>query len=402
MLSYSVPGNEDQFSIVISREHTPFVYHHIVDENVVVPGALYGELALEIGSALVHGKGHFDFDVSWSIHKALVVKEGDEKSIIVRTKQETNQVISFEAFESEKLLLLSSGKVSLAEPPRSCGINVSRMLSILESDGDSFITYLSLKEIGFRYGPMFQTIKKIAVRENEIFCEVFIPNSVIKDVQRTYLHPVVLDTMFQSCFGTHLKNNELLKERILPVKVSHLVARQRPRQSMICYTTLINESATNASFDVLLLQDSGNIIAEIRGFEVEKIDSLDSIRSVSYYESWKVTELPMQPAITESVSKKNVCVLSWNAEYLSLIKNAFYKAQENVHVYQTLLTEATIPDLNSIKNQTSMEQVSLIFAPGLTGLGEETTGDKLLELVTQITTVFLTLLKALYEKTCIS
>ena len=45
-----------------------------------------------------------------------------------------------------------------------------------------------------------------------------------------------------------------------------------------------------------------------------------------------------------------------------------------------------------------MEQVSLIFAPGLTGLGEGTTGDKLLELVTQITTVFLTLLKVLYEK----
>lgn len=287
---------------------------------------------------------------------------------------------------------LSSGRVTVDQNPRHREIDFLRLKSILQSDEKSNFSYLPLRILGFEHGPMYQSIKKIAIRDKEIVCEICIPDSTMRDVQKTCLHPIIIDTMFQSCSGAGFKNNDLSKLKVLPVRVSRLVARQKPTQRMICYTTVLSDNAMKSTFDIILMQENGNIIAEIRGFEAEKINSPDSIRSLSYQEVWKPTDLKLKSI---SVINKDIFVFSWNKKYLSLIENAFSSRQKGVNVCPMLLTQTTIPD--ALQNYDITEKMSVIFAPGLPGIDEYTTGSQFFNSVFRMTTVFLHLLKFFHQ-----
>lgn len=392
MLISKVPGNAEKFSMVISKENTPFVYEHIVEDNAVVPAALYGEVALEIGNILFQNIITSELDVSWTIHRVLFAKE-EEQIILIQTKWESQQGFYFEVFTAENTTSpLSSGRVTVDQNPRHSEIDFLRLKSILQSDENANFSYLPLRILGFKHGPMYQSIKKIAIRNKEIVCEICISNSIMKDVQKMYLHPVIIDTMFQSCSGAGFKSNDLFKLKVLPARVFRLVANQKPTQRMICYTTILSDNEMKASFDIILMQENGNIIAEIRGFEAEKINSPDSIRFVSYYEAWKSTELKLEP---KPVINKVIYVFSWNKEYISLIENAFHSRQEGVKICPMLLTQTIIPD--ALQKHDITENMSVIFAPGLPGIDDYTTGDHLFNSVNKMTTTFLHLLKLLHQ-----
>lgn len=390
-----VPGKDDQFTMVISKETTSFVYEHVVDGNIIVPGALFGEIALQIGNMQIQNCVSSDVNASWTIHRALLITK-DEHVLTIKTKHETEQAIQFEVFSSDTPSSFSSGRVTFTSPQIPCNIDISPINSILKSDGNSSIVYLALGELGFQYGPMYKTIKNIAVRNSKIFCDVFIPNCVMKEVNRTYLHPVIIDTMAQCTVGARLKNTNLSTEKVLPVRVSHMIVRQRPKQRMICYAKLVNETTTNASFDVFLFEETGKIVAEMLGFEIEKISSLDSIRSLSFYESWKEYDIHTLPRMQTTGSKHSISIFSWNQDYLSIIENAFQKTK-NVTLYGELLTNDSLNNFNALMKKTSPKKMSVVFAPGVAKLTENTKGEQLLSLVSQITNTFLFLLKTFFQ-----
>lgn len=389
MLISKASGNAEKFSMVVSKENTPFVYEHIVENNTVVPAAMYGEIALELGNSLFQNIISSELDVSWTIHKVLFAKE-EEQKILIQTKWESQQGFYFEVFTAGNTTSpLSSGRVTIDKSPRHSEIDFLRLKSILQSDENANFSYLPLRDLGVEHGPMYQAIKKIAIRDKEIVCEICISNSIMKDVQKMYLHPVIIDTMFQSCSGAGFKSNDLSKLKVLPVRVFRLVANHKPTQRMICYTTVLSDNEMKASFDIILMQDNGNIIAEIRGFEAEKINSPDSIRFLSYYEAWKSTELK-----PKSVINKDIYVFSWNKEYISLIENAFLR-QKGVKICPMLLTQTIIPD--ALQKHDITENMSVIFAPGLPGIDDYTTGNHLFNSVYKMTTAFLHLLKFFHQ-----
>lgn len=395
MLISKVTGNAEKFNMVISKENTPFVYEHIVEDNAIVPAALYGEIALEIGHILFQNTITSELDVSWTIHRVLFAKE-EEQNILIQTKWESQTGFYFEVFAAENTTPpLSSGRVTVDQNPRHREIDFLRLKSILQSDEKSNFSYLPLRILGFEHGPMYQSIKKIAIRDKEIVCEICIPDSTMRDVQKTCLHPIIIDTMFQSCSGAGFKNNDLSKLKVLPVRVSRLVAKQKPTQRMICYTTVLSDNAMKSTFDIILMQENGNIIAEIRGFEAEKINSPDSIRSLSYQEVWKSTDLKLKSISVINKDNKDILVFSWNKKYLSLIENAFSSRQKGVNVCPMLLTQTTIPD--ALQNYDITEKMSVIFAPGLPGIDEYTTGSQFFNSVFRMTTVFLHLLKFFHQ-----
>ena len=395
MFLSQVPGNEDSFSMLITKENTPFIYDHVVDGSVVVPGSLYGAIALEIGHIQMQESFSYDLNVSWSVPKAFLVSRG-EHVIVVETKHETKQALNFSVYTSDTSSPLSSGTVTLVSPGRANNLDISRIISILDSDGDRFITYLALEELGFEYGPMFKTITKIAVRKKEIICEVFIPDKAMKEVQKTYLHPIIIDTMIQSTVGTQLKNRNLSKERALPVKISQLIVRQRPQQRMICYTIPVTTNAVSSSFNILLVGMNGSVIAEMVGFVAEEVDRPSSIQSLSYYETWEKYDLQVVPKLPACGSKKHISVFSWNEEDLALIEKALGRQRENVNVCQVLLKKEFNQVLD-ILDYISTQTMSVIFAPGVEGLAENMEGEHLFETIRLTTTVFLTILKALFK-----
>lgn len=282
--------------------------------------------------------------------------------------------------------------------PECPKIEVERLLSILKSEREFMFVYTALQNVGFQHGPIYRTIQKCAMRDKEAVCEVCLSESVMKELHRTCLHPVVIDTMFQSCFGIRLQNVDGSKTRILPIKVARLHFRQRPSQHLLCYTKLEYETALNASFDIFLLQGNGSIVAEMWGFLVEKLDAPDNVRSLSFYEDWNPTEMFTSMDQSEKFSSNNVIVMSWNDEYVSLLKNAFNRKQKNATVSCILLTEKFQEKISILPNKIGIHNTSVIFAPGIPGIDDNTTGKRLIDSVRYQSNAFLHILKVLYQE----
>ncbi|XP_062567181.1 uncharacterized protein LOC134229445 [Saccostrea cucullata] len=391
MLISRLPGSSEQFNMLISHENTPFIYEHVVDGSTVVPGALYGEIGLEIGHYLLPNSEITEFDISWSIHRAFLVKDS-EQTLVIKSRQESDNIIYYEAYASGNKFMLSSGKVTFNRTPPKPVLDVQRLNSLLSTESESHIVYMMLQSLGFQHGPIYQTIKKCVIRDRETICDIRISDGVMKEISRTCLHPVILDTMFQSCFGINVGNGNGQKTRILPIKVSHLVVRQRPSQSMICYTTPVQDDAMNASFNILLLQKNGSIVAEMMNFKVEKINSPDDLHSLSYHESWKPVQLQ-----GKTFTERFVFVLSWNSEYLSLVENTFRKEHGNIDICSISLAKTSDNEFSTLQKKAESQSISVIFAPGLPGIDENTTGRWLSDTIRRTTQVFLQLLKAIYK-----
>lgn len=393
MLISPISGSSNEFEIFISKENTPFVYEHLVDERVVMPGAIYGEIGMEIGNILTPKSGCSDFSISWSIHKAFLVKDHEQK-LLVKARRESETMYTYETFAHEHSSSISSGKITFEKLPESPKIEIERLLSILRSEIKSSFVYTALQTVGFQHGPIYRTIKKCGIRDKEVVCEVLLSDDVMNELQRTCIHPVVIDTMFQSCIGIRLQNVDGTKTKILPAKVSQLQLRHRLSQHMICYTKLEYENPLKASFSIFLLLQNGSVAAEIRGFQVEKVDAPDNIHSLSYYEDWTQTEIA-KPA--EQSDSKNVILISWNHQFISLLQNAFNKKQNTVTVYSILLTENFQKEISVLKNQACIRNATLIFIPGIPGIDDNTTGKRLIDSVRNQSNAFLQLLKVFYE-----
>uniref|UniRef100_A0A8W8JHV5 Carrier domain-containing protein n=1 Tax=Magallana gigas TaxID=29159 RepID=A0A8W8JHV5_MAGGI len=393
MLISPISGSSNEFEIFISKENTPFVYEHLVDERVVMPGAIYGEIGMEIGNILTPKSGCSDFSISWSIHKAFLVKDHEQK-LLVKARRESETMYTYETFSHEHSSSISSGKITFEKLPESPKIEIERLLSILRSEIKSSFVYTALQTVGFQHGPIYRTIKKCGIRDKEVVCEVLLSDDVMNELQRTCIHPVVIDTMFQSCIGIRLQNVDGTKTKILPAKVSQMQLRHRLSQHMICYTKLEYENPLKASFSIFLLLQNGSAAAEIRGFQVEKVDAPDNIHSLSYYEDWTQTEIA-KPA--EQSDSKNVILISWNHQFISLLQNAFNKKQNTVTVYSILLTENFQKEISVLKNQACIRNATLIFIPGIPGIDDNTTGKRLIDSVRNQSNAFLQLLKVFYE-----
>lgn len=392
MLLTQIPGSAAQFHIVISQENTPFVYEHVVDGNTVVPGVIYGEIGLEIGKCLVANSGITEVCVSWSIHRAFIVKDS-EQTIVMKTRQENQQTIHFDAYSSGSQILLSSGRITQVNVPRIPVINVQRLISLLNAEKESRVVYKMLQSLGFQHGPLYQTIKKCVVRDKETVCEIYLPDEVMKEIPRTCLHPVILDTMFQSCFGIKAVNGNGQKTRLFPVRVLHLIQRQRPFQNMICYTTLVYDNTTNACFNILLLHQNGTIVAGMLNFEVEKVNSPDDIHAVSYYETWNPVKLT-----TSEIAEMTAFVLSWDTDYLSCIEQFFRKTKGSVNVCSLHLTKTFENEfLSTLHGIADTRNISIMFVPGIPGINENTTGQRLMESIRKTSHVFLQLLKSIFK-----
>ncbi|XP_061184340.1 uncharacterized protein LOC133192336 [Saccostrea echinata] len=385
-------GNNEQFTITLSRKNTPFIYDHTLDGNIVVPAAMYGDVALEIGTMLLQSRGVTEMDISWDIHRTLLVKD-TEQNIVVKAL-EKEKTIYFEAISSESQSVLSSGTIKQSTTSGITTLNIERLISLLHNEKETTNVYPTLRSLGFHHGALYQTIKKCVCRGVECISEINLSDEVMTNLNRAFFHPIIIDSMFQSCCGIHFQKKDKVKARTLPSRVSRLTVKQKPCARMICYTVLVYENSVTATFNILLLHTNGSIIAKISNYEVTKVALESDIFSLSYSETWNAITLPQ----LRDLDRKKLYLLSWNKEYLSLLENAFSKRFRTSEVRCLALSDNFEHQLSVfLEEEVDTQQFDIIYIPGLPEIKTQTTGDELMNSVKQTAHCFLELVKILYN-----
>jgi acyl transferase domain-containing protein len=348
----STQGPNKNFGIYISKWNTPFVYEHIVDDRIIVPGALYGEVALEIGRNIWNGNVE-ELEISWNILKPLEIGMTDEKYLPIGIDFLTSEEIAFKVLEKEGSWVLAEGTVKHVDQTQTEVVDIASIDGTLGEQKSNNEIYSFLNALGFRHGPSFRIISGIQSTTTDNLADIVITKTVQMELPRTCFHPVIIDCMFQLCVSPTLIFQLGKPSRILPSGVKKFTVKQAPTKNMKGFSRMMLHQSSKVVCNVLLLRENGTIVAEMQGFEMDVVSGEDHF----FEEQWQLSDIPLG-----DISVKNrSLILSWNEQTLVQAKTVLSKISTQV---ETVNLSSNLQSNNFLSTMTEQKDVDLYFVPG--------------------------------------
>lgn len=142
--------------------------------------------------------------------------------------------------------------------------------------------YELFQRFGLQYGPSFQCIQELGCTPLTVLARVALPPSLRLTLPQYALHPVLLDGALQSLLGLHKEDAEAgvcyAPYRLERLKVSGPLPE-------VCY--VVAKKRTAEAFDILISDESGNVVAELWALTIAKFASSQLCR---YRPVWQKTE----------------------------------------------------------------------------------------------------------------
>lgn len=302
---------ETLFESDCSLDELPFLQDHKIYNQVVVPGAFHLALLLGSGELTFSTKGCILQDVVFT--QAMVMPETGERKLhlsiipneeleaafelISLPDQSTNQKSSWNIHATGNFLhhqsIASIQSVSIEDIQARCPKEIF---------GKDLYAALSQRQI--QLGTSFQWLRSLWKGEQEILGKLELPDT-LTGVEEYQLHPSLIDACFQLLVATLPTDGT---ETVVPFKIKQFRFYQRPQTSHLwAYAQIHGTETTNSNSlisDVQLLDETGQVIAEIEGFEgkiVTPESLLRQLQSDLYQDCYKVVWQPQSLDYTKEI-----------------------------------------------------------------------------------------------------
>ncbi|XP_048739884.2 uncharacterized protein LOC125654127 isoform X2 [Ostrea edulis] len=374
-----------KFGFYISKSNTPFVYEHLVDDKIILPGALYGEIALEIGRK-IWSVNVEELEISWKILTPLEIGMAEEKYLVIDTDFPSSVEVKFKVRETEQYPPLAEGTVKHVDESQTEIVDVTSIDGTLGMRKSKHQIYSFLNALGFNHGSTFRIISEIQSSTNENLADIILTKAVQMDMPRTCFHPVIIDGMFQSCCYPTLQFQQGTQSRIFPTLVRKFTVKQPPTKKMTCFSRLMLLRNSKIISNVLLLRGNGTIVAEMQGFEVDIISSMTGVQNHFLEEKWQLIDIPSDCFHQNRPS----LIASWNEQTMTQAKEVIcriYPDHGTVNLSDAIQRKHFLSTLPEQKN------IDLYFIPGFVTAESFEDGDEVLECVQKSAHILLTILQ---------
>lgn len=328
-----------------------YVVDHIIFDKIVVAGASHISMLLSAFKEISTDEIYHLEDIYFT--EALVLTEKHKRIVQVVLDSHTKKSVAF------KIHSFNSGpNVQRSDDRTSHVIGKMHFGSIKESSenqvllkpeqvkgrcaktilGEEF--YNAMWRADYHLGSSFRWIKQIWHTKGEAICKMEIPQ--LRDNLEDYeLYPGLIDSCFQIIGATGEQNQLEKMEKedyiFVPFHIESFQLYKRPTEETLwCYCT-INEERSNEGVlagDICLINNAGEKLAEIIGFETRKapkeilLRNLNTEQDNKFYEiNWKQKTLQLNPEPV--IEKAKWLLFSTNMEFQDKFGNSLlYKDQE--------------------------------------------------------------------------
>jgi thioester reductase-like protein len=274
LLHACIPGPRPQWLVFLDRRHHPFFNDHLVGERIVFPASGYLEIALAVGRHHL-GPGFLCLESIEFQRVLFLPHQGDAPLLRVEFNPENGSFAIHSSSDPDRANWTRHvvGKIRLSDPD-SNPPDLMHFLGIHERALESASvaeTYRSLKLGGLNYGPLFRGLSSGSWGGDECWSEIAVPPAALDGNRNEsfLLHPVLLDSAFHILA---LKPNKA-PGTFLPVETKRLRLYQTGVTAATAYARLTNSSESTYEADIVLLDRDGNLIADLRGFRLQAIES---------------------------------------------------------------------------------------------------------------------------------
>jgi phthiocerol/phenolphthiocerol synthesis type-I polyketide synthase C len=263
LLGYRLKDAEASWENDLDLQLLPYLQDHVVGGAVVLPAAAYVEMALAASRAWLGAKGH---EVEALEIRAPVVFDGDHARTLrfeITSPDGSFQIKSRERLSTDEWRMNVVGRlVGGLQHETGCVEKACHDLANWKPNFSSAEHYALAKMLGLDYGPAFQSLLESRVESNTVLARIRAPQDLAHSQGEYMLHPVLLDTCFQSLF-------DLFRDKItadsqivlLPVGVGRLRWFDETGTVVQCHSVLKKRGPRSALAEFHLLDAAGNIVA---------------------------------------------------------------------------------------------------------------------------------------------
>lgn len=291
LLGLREPGHAKVWEACITSDQFPYLADHGFRGRAVFPAAGHIELMLaavaEGSFANPVGISDINFDrILWAdaAHVVRTTFDPVSRRLSISAKPLADDRGWEVCSRSVKWAVDDSGHLpdqSLVRPAATTAILPEDMYARFESGGN-------------HYGPQFRTIHKMDTSNGELWAEVELHDESAADADRYYMHPALLDGVFQSVLAITPVDEER-DAMFLPVRIERLEWRRRAGAKVTCHVRNLHIQDVKWFADIDVFAPDGEWIATMEGCCVVKKPQESHVAKSPtklYREEWKPAAKP--------------------------------------------------------------------------------------------------------------
>lgn len=260
-----------------------FIQNHIIQNQRVLPGVAYLEMALACAASAskksIHQIRNIDF------LEMLAESSGLMMPVFFNLIGENGKLaFSIDGGESGKSYcrgqINTNNKKSSADQKLPIAKIKKRCTSRLTRDD----YYEILKHAGFQYGEGFKATTTVQFSQNEIIARAELPTQLDNTFAEYILHPAMVDSAVQAAIVlTLLLTNNKENKLFVPLSIESCNVYNNSKRVMYLHSQLKSELSHDkkfAKYDLALSDEDGNICIEIKGMFLKVIEGEAADREV--------------------------------------------------------------------------------------------------------------------------
>lgn len=277
---------EPRWLVELDLASLPFLADHRVQGTTIFPAAGYVEMGLAVAHELFGAAACVVEDLEF--RKALFLSDKASSTIEVAVQRSSH------TFEVSTLMPGSDawtghagGKVrALPAATRRNPLDLDAIRARCQIAVSGEECYRRFQVLGLEYGPAFQPIAQLWQGAQEAIAEIRL-HDVEDDQDELWLHPALLDGLFQVILGTVAGGQEA--ELYLPVRIDRVEYHAPPGARAFGYARLRERNGNEIIGDLVLADEQGARLVEVRGFtcRTSEIGKETSDRSIYQYQ-WRL------------------------------------------------------------------------------------------------------------------
>lgn len=353
LLGCKVPSHTKEIHFInqLDLSELDYLKDHNVCGHILFPGAGFIESALAAGITLFKQK---PFSMSECLLLASLEVQKKTGYEVMLTPNDSGYSGAIYASTDDELSWSHQVdfKLNLLVEPIYQVIDLSALKGALPKMDVSNL-YSRFAGMGLQYGPAFCSVKEVFWQKDH--CLVGVSNELI-DSKNYCLHPALLDGVFQAI--ALLINEPNQQKLFLPANIHTIEWYQQATGMIWADIVLVHQDSQSITSDIKLYDDSGLLLAQIKGFMARAIDPSALKKSLStektfeqYLESFEPYELPLdkvnhstEEALTvtaygeESLDERHITFV-YEGDFKALVTLA-KQLQKSKALSFTLITQA--------------------------------------------------------------
>ena len=333
-----------------------FLEDHFVQNEKVIAGVAYLEMAREAVERSTHQKVTQFQDVTW-LHPIKVLEQ--PKKVAIRLEP-SGEEIKYQVYskEQEEEYIHGQGIVTTIAQEIPKPYDLITIKSRTNTTASGTECYKMFSTLGFGYGESFKGIQELYYNDTEALAKIELP----KDRDMT-LDPGVLDSTLQGCLAWLLLKESNKMPLSIPFSVGKVTVYKEitfPVWSYARFSPKANPKAAIPQCDMDLLNDKGEVVVSFKDFVILPYDGgflnqktkKEPVATEMYNYQWEAIELEKNYAHT---THYNDVILGGTAQNLAqqfrdAFKGTVYRIEQETEESYFLKT------LELLKNRMSQKQ----------------------------------------------